>query len=102
MEGRHWCEDEIARYDGAVGTFNRLLHVMNVVRINGINTNMRVLRKRFRDVGDGRMMGQPDFAPERSGEVRRSCLDVGRAERELGWQARVELREGLRTILAGL
>jgi UDP-glucose 4-epimerase len=45
---------------------------------------------------------EPEFAPERAGEVRRSCLDVGRARRELGWQATVELRDGLRRILAGL
>jgi UDP-glucose 4-epimerase len=45
---------------------------------------------------------EPVFAPERAGEVRRSCLDVTRARRELGWEAEVELREGLRTVLAGL
>jgi UDP-glucose 4-epimerase len=45
---------------------------------------------------------EPVFAPERAGEVRRSCLDVTRVRRELGWEAEVELREGLRTVLAGL
>ena len=45
---------------------------------------------------------EPEFAPERPGEVRRSCLDVSRARRELGWEARVQLRDGLRTMLAGL
>jgi UDP-glucose 4-epimerase len=44
----------------------------------------------------------PRFEPERPGEVRRSCLDVTRARTELGWAPRVELRDGLRTILAGL
>jgi nucleoside-diphosphate-sugar epimerase len=34
--------------------------------------------------------------------VRRSCLDVARAKLALGWEAEVELREGLRRILAGL
>jgi UDP-glucose 4-epimerase len=47
-------------------------------------------------------MPAPDFAPERPGEVRRSCLDVSRAKRELGWEAEVQLRDGLRLILAGL
>ena len=47
-------------------------------------------------------MPEPQFAPERPGEVRRSCLDVTRARRELGWQAEVQLRDGLRRILAGL
>ena len=47
-------------------------------------------------------MPAPQFAPERPGEVRRSCLDVTRAKRELGWAAEVELREGLRRLLAEL
>jgi nucleoside-diphosphate-sugar epimerase len=38
--------------------------------------------------------------PARPGEVDRSCLDVGRAERELGWRAEVDLRTGLRRLLA--
>jgi UDP-glucose 4-epimerase len=50
----------------------------------------------------GASLAEPEFAPERLGEVRRSCLDVTRARRELGWEAEVELREGLRRILAGL
>jgi UDP-glucose 4-epimerase len=54
------------------------------------------------DEVSGGAMPAPDFAPERPGEVRRSCLDVTRAKRELGWEAQVSLRDGLRTILAGL
>jgi UDP-glucose 4-epimerase len=49
-----------------------------------------------------RPRAEPTFAPARPGEVRRSCLDVGRARRELGWGAEVELREGLRRILETL
>ncbi len=45
---------------------------------------------------------EPEFAPERLGEVRHSCLDPARAARELGWQAEVELRDGLRRIFAAL
>jgi UDP-glucose 4-epimerase len=44
--------------------------------------------------------GEPRFAPERAGEVRRSCLAAGRARQELGWEARVELAEGLRRMVA--
>ena len=44
----------------------------------------------------------PQFAPERPGEVSRSCLDVSRARRELHWEPEVRLRDGLRVILAGL
>lgn len=50
----------------------------------------------------GLQLGEPRFAPERLGEVRRSCLDVTRAARELGWRAEVELGDGLRRILSGL
>jgi UDP-glucose 4-epimerase len=53
------------------------------------------------DVSD-RPLAEPTFAPERPGEVRRSCLDVGRARRELGWEAEMQLDDGLRRILAGL
>jgi UDP-glucose 4-epimerase len=44
----------------------------------------------------------PGFAPERPGEVKRSCLDVSRAAEELGWEARVDLRQGLRRVLGEL
>jgi UDP-glucose 4-epimerase len=47
-------------------------------------------------------LGEPVFAPARAGEVDRSCLDVSRARAELGWEPRVQLRDGLRTILQGL
>ncbi len=49
-----------------------------------------------------RPLPEPIFEAERPGEVRRSCLDVTRARQELGWEAQVSLRDGLRTILAGL
>jgi UDP-glucose 4-epimerase len=45
---------------------------------------------------------EPLFADERQGEVRRSCLDVSRARRELGWEPRVELAPGLGRVLAWL
>jgi UDP-glucose 4-epimerase len=38
---------------------------------------------------------EPRFAPERAGEVRRSCLDPARAQAVLGWTATTPLREGL-------
>ena len=38
---------------------------------------------------------EPRFAPERPGDLRRSVLDASRAERELGWQARTTLTDGL-------
>lgn len=45
---------------------------------------------------------EPEFAPERLGEVRRSCLEVSRARGELGWSAEVELHDGLGRVLAAL
>jgi len=53
-------------------------------------------------VSDGRRVLEPELAPERPGEVRRSCLDVRRAREELGWEAEVGLEDGLRGILATL
>ncbi len=68
---------------------------------HGQETSVLDLVSALRDVSD-RPMAEPEFAPERPGEVRRSCLDVSRARDELGWAASVSLRDGLRTILAGL
>jgi len=39
---------------------------------------------------------EPELADLRPGELRRSCLDVGLAERELGWRAQVQIGDGLR------
>jgi UDP-glucose 4-epimerase len=45
---------------------------------------------------------RPEHAPERLGEVRHSALDPSRAREELGWEAKVELEEGLRLTLDSL
>ncbi|HEV3054156.1 MAG TPA: NAD-dependent epimerase/dehydratase family protein [Solirubrobacteraceae bacterium] len=68
---------------------------------HGRETSVLELLDALNDVAPGRLAA-PQFAPERPGEVRRSCLDVSRARAELGWEARVELRDGLRRILADL
>ena len=68
---------------------------------HGRETSVLELLTALDDVADEAMC-EPVFAPERAGEVRRSCLDVSRARRELGWEATVQLRDGLRTILSGL
>jgi UDP-glucose 4-epimerase len=41
----------------------------------------------------------PEFADARMGEVERSCLAVGRARDVLGWESRVDVREGIRRTL---
>jgi UDP-glucose 4-epimerase len=69
---------------------------------HGQETSVLDLLEALSDVSDRGRMKEPAFAPERPGEVRRSCLAVDRAREELGWEAEVELRDGLRGILAGL
>jgi UDP-glucose 4-epimerase len=39
---------------------------------------------------------EPVLEPLRPGELERSCMDPGRARRELGWEAEIDLAEGLR------
>jgi UDP-glucose 4-epimerase len=43
---------------------------------------------------------EPEFAPERPGEVRHIALDASRAEGELGWKPKVGLEEGIELTLA--
>jgi UDP-glucose 4-epimerase len=70
---------------------------------HGQETSVLDLLDALREVGgSSRRLAEPRFEPERTGEVRRSCLDVTRAKQELDWAPQVELLEGLRTILAGL
>ena len=45
---------------------------------------------------------QPEHAPERPGEVQHIALDPSRAREALGWQAKVELDEGLKRTLDSL
>jgi UDP-glucose 4-epimerase len=68
---------------------------------HGQETSVLDLLGALRQTAD-RPMPDPTFEPERPGEVRRSCLDISRARRELGWEPKVPLVDGLRTILAGL
>jgi UDP-glucose 4-epimerase len=45
---------------------------------------------------------RPEHAPERPGEVQRIALDPSRARKELGWEAKVDLDEGLERTLDSL
>jgi UDP-glucose 4-epimerase len=47
----------------------------------------------------GRDDFEPEFGEARLGEIERSCLDVSRAQAELGWQAQVALVDGMRATL---
>jgi len=67
----------------------------------GIETDVLELAARLGELG-GREDFEPEFAPERPGEVERIALDPGRAERELGWHAVTDLADGLRLTLDSL
>ncbi len=43
---------------------------------------------------------EPEFAEARLGELERSCLAVGKAREVLGWEAKVNVREGIARTLA--
>src|SRR5829696_9612662 len=45
---------------------------------------------------------EPEHAPERPGEVQHIALDPSRAREQLGWEAKVELDEGLKRTLDSL
>jgi UDP-glucose 4-epimerase len=60
----------------------------------GIETSVLELYARCRHVAGSAV--EAAEAPARLGELQRSVLDVGLAERELGWRAEVPLEEGLR------
>ena len=68
---------------------------------HGRETSVLELLDALRDVADRPMLA-PVFAPERPGEVRRSCLDVTRARQARDGSRRWSYATGLRTILAGL
>jgi UDP-glucose 4-epimerase len=66
---------------------------------HGHETSVLDLLAILREVTDHSEPLHPRFAPERPGEVRRSCLDITRARDALGWQPRRGLRDGLRGVL---
>jgi UDP-glucose 4-epimerase len=68
----------------------------------GHETSVLELIGALSDGGGGGALREPEFERERAGEVRHSCLDPARARRELGWEASVGLRDGLRRTLATL
>ncbi len=64
----------------------------------GVETDVLELAARLGELGESAGF-EPEFAPERTGEVQRVSIDPGRAERELGWRAQTGLEEGLRLTL---
>ena len=65
----------------------------------GVETSVLALAETI-----GRLAGrddfEPQFAPSRAGEVQRTVLDTGLAERELGWRPQKSLESGLEQTLA--
>jgi UDP-glucose 4-epimerase len=64
----------------------------------GIETDVLELVRQLAELG-GAEGFEPELAPPRTGEVQRISIDPGRARRELGWEAKVGLAEGLRLTL---
>jgi UDP-glucose 4-epimerase len=59
----------------------------------GTETSTRQLHSVIANAADAH--DEPDFHPPRLGDLRRSCLDISRAERVLGWQPKVGIDEGV-------
>lgn len=67
----------------------------------GIETNVLELVAQLADSA-GWAGFEPEFAPERAGEVQQIAINPERARRELDWSAQTGLDEGLRMTLASL
>jgi UDP-glucose 4-epimerase len=67
----------------------------------GVETDVLELVRALGELG-GVEDFEPEFAPPRTGEVQRISIDPARAERELGWEARTGLEEGLGLTLASI
>jgi len=40
--------------------------------------------------------GEPEYAPDRPGEIQYSCLNATKAKKEIGWEPTVSIKEGLK------
>ncbi|HXA53261.1 MAG TPA: NAD-dependent epimerase/dehydratase family protein [Solirubrobacteraceae bacterium] len=76
---------------GRRGTFNIA---------TGVETDVTTLWNVLREAAGSDL--EPQLADLRAGELQHSCLDVSRAERELGWRPEVGIKEGLRRTYVAL
>ena len=67
----------------------------------GVEASVLDLIEVLRELGDNDSF-EADFAAPRPGEVQRIALDAGLAGQELGWTAKTDLREGMRTTLESI
>jgi UDP-glucose 4-epimerase len=67
----------------------------------GVETNVLELIEALKRLS-GNDSFEPNFEPERTGEVQRITIDARRAESELGWSPQMDLSEGLRVTLDSL
>jgi UDP-glucose 4-epimerase len=63
----------------------------------GEETSVNALYRAMADAAG--VTDPPTYAPARPGELDRSCLDAGKAQRELGWSPQVTLEDGVRTTI---
>jgi len=69
----------------------------------GSETETSVLELlRILSVEHGPQAPEPEFAPPRTGELERSCLDATRAREVLGWRASTPIAAGLRQTYASV
>jgi UDP-glucose 4-epimerase len=97
---RDWVEvGDVARANliAADGLLNGPVNIGS-----GRETSVLDLIGALNEVSDRGQLQPPSFAPERPGEVQRSCLDVSRAKSELGWTAETGLHAGLSRALAAV
>jgi UDP-glucose 4-epimerase len=67
----------------------------------GVETDVLELVRALGELG-GAEDFEPELAPPRAGEVQRISIDPALAKRELGWEAKTGLDEGLRLTLASI
>jgi UDP-glucose 4-epimerase len=67
----------------------------------GKETNVLELIEALKSLS-GNESFNPEFAPERAGEVQAISIDAARAERELNWRAEMGLEDGLRVTLESI
>jgi UDP-glucose 4-epimerase len=64
----------------------------------GVETSVRQLHSAIANAAGA--PDEPEFHPPRLGDLRRSCLDISRAEKVLGWRPKVKVEDGVARTVA--